>query len=114
MLVLSIYFIEMNTDHHPFKELQADYSSGLQVIDISMYLGGGGDGGSEDSSAAGGGEGCFIATAAYGSSVSAELTTLRRFRDSALLRSSLRRALAKSYYKVAPPLAACIGEHEIL
>jgi hypothetical protein len=99
----------------------ADNESGLQVIDISIYQGGGGDGGSggasgnsnADGDGGGVGGGCFIATATYGSPMATELVALRNFRDKVLLRNSLGRIFVKSYYKVSPPLADYIGEHEI-
>ena len=59
-------------------------------------------------------EGCFIATAAYGTSTAAEIDTLRAFRDEVLLESGLGRQLVDFYYKVSPPVADFISEHEEL
>jgi hypothetical protein len=60
------------------------------------------------------GEGCFIATAAYGTSTAEELDTLRTFRDEVLLESSLGSRLVNFYYDISPPVAEFISEHEVL
>ncbi len=64
--------------------------------------------------AEGGGDGCFIATAAYGTSTAAEIDTLRAFRDEVLLENSLGSQLVTLYYEVSPPLADFISEHDVL
>jgi hypothetical protein len=61
-----------------------------------------------------GGGGCFIATAAYGSSLSPEVETLREFRDRVLLTCSLGKCFVEWYYRVSPPVAAFIAGHESL
>jgi len=58
------------------------------------------------------GDGCFIATAAYGTETAEELDTLRAFRDEVLLQNSLGSQLVALYYEVSPPVADCISEHE--
>ena len=57
-------------------------------------------------------EGCFIATAAYGTSTAAELDTLRAFRDEVLLQNSFGSQLVEWYYQASPPVADFISEHE--
>ena len=52
---------------------------------------------------------CFIATAAYGSSLSPKVDTFRQFRDQILLPHSLGKALVQAYYKYSPPLAQWIA-----
>ena len=59
-------------------------------------------------------EGCFIATAAYGTSSAAELDTLRAFRDEVLLQNGLGSQLVAFYYEVSPPVADFISEHQPL
>src|SRR5262249_28117780 len=52
---------------------------------------------------------CFIATAAYGSPLAAEVQALRDFRDEVLERWALGRAFTRVYYTLSPPLAALIA-----
>ena len=59
-------------------------------------------------------EGCFIATAAYGTSTAGEIDTLRAFRDEVLLQNSLGSQSVAFYYEVSPPVADFISEHEPL
>jgi hypothetical protein len=56
--------------------------------------------------------GCFIATAAYGTSTAAEIDVLRSFRDNVLLESALGSQLVEWYYQTSPPVADFILEHE--
>jgi hypothetical protein len=58
--------------------------------------------------------GCFIATAAYGSSLASEVVLLSRFRDDVLLRSKLGALFVTFYYQVSPPLASFIAQVEFL
>ena len=56
----------------------------------------------------GGGGGCFIATAAYGSSLNDEVRILRQFRDTYLLKSDAGRAVVSVYVKYSPRIASHI------
>lgn len=57
-------------------------------------------------------KGCYIATAVYGSYDSAEVCTLRRFRDHALARTWYGRAFIRMYYAVSPLLIRYLGQHK--
>lgn len=52
--------------------------------------------------------GCFIATAAYGSSGHPDVVLLRTFRDQILAKSLLGRAFSRFYYYISPTLVLCI------
>ena len=57
---------------------------------------------------------CFIATAAYGTSMADEIQVLRDFRDGYMLTNYAGRALVEFYYSVSPPIAQFISEHASL
>lgn len=62
-----------------------------------------------ESHAVGYGDDCFIATAAYGSSLAPELNILRKFRD-----AMLPKALVRAYYATSPPIAEAIKTKNLL
>jgi hypothetical protein len=61
-----------------------------------------------------GGGGCFIATAAFGSSMAQEVAVLREFRDNYLLTNRAGTAAVQFYYWVSPPIADVISRNENL
>lgn len=54
---------------------------------------------------------CFVATAAYGSPLAAEVGTFRRFRDRHLMNNALGRAFVSAYYEVGPHAAEALEAH---
>jgi hypothetical protein len=58
--------------------------------------------------------GCFIATAAYGTSMAEEIQILREFRDKYLLTNPVGQTLVDIYYRSSPPVAEFITEHPSL
>jgi len=57
---------------------------------------------------------CFIATAVYGTDTAEEIDILREFRDVVLLPSGLGAELVSLYYKISPPIAEVISQHDFL
>ena len=54
-------------------------------------------------------DGCYIATAVYGTYDCPELWVLRRFRDEWLRLSGAGRLVVRAYYAVSPRLVKCFG-----
>jgi hypothetical protein len=57
--------------------------------------------------------GCFIATAAYGTPLAAEVEALRRLRDRYLMTNPAGRLAVAVYYAVSPPLARAIAGNDL-
>jgi parallel beta-helix repeat protein len=57
---------------------------------------------------------CFIATAVYGTDTAKGIDILREFRDAVLLPNSLGAEFVSLYYKISPPIADFISQHEVL
>ncbi len=57
---------------------------------------------------------CFVATAAYGSLMAADVDQLRRFRDATLKKSAFGELATEAYYTFGPAFAGLIGESELL
>jgi hypothetical protein len=55
---------------------------------------------------------CFIATAAYGTSMAEDVRYLRALRDQHLLNNQFGRWFVERYYALSPPVAHYIREHE--
>lgn len=57
---------------------------------------------------------CFVATAAYGSTMATDVTMLRQFRDSMLTNTVLGELFVETYYTFSPTAAGLIRESELL
>ncbi len=81
--------------------LAEEYSNVLAVLQLADLQ-------SESSNSS---EGCFIASACYGSPDCREVNTLRRFRDEGMASSPLGRLLIAAYYWISPPIARLLIRH---
>ncbi len=59
-------------------------------------------------------EGCFIATAIYGSPESPEIQILREFRDEKLSKTTFGRSVVDWYYRLSPPIADYLFKKTLL
>jgi uncharacterized repeat protein (TIGR02543 family) len=59
-------------------------------------------------------QGCFIATAAYGTPTAEQIDVLREFRDNVLLESTMGSQFVTLYYQLSPPVADFISESSFL
>ncbi len=57
---------------------------------------------------------CFIATAAYGSAMEAEVVILQQFRDHCLKNTPVGEAFITGYYRLSPPIADIISRNDSL
>lgn len=57
-------------------------------------------------------DGCYIATAVYGSYDCPQVWTLRRFRDNVLRQNVFGKAFVKIYYKTSPTLVKAFGNYK--
>ena len=60
----------------------------------------------------GGDDGCYVATAVYGSYDCPQVWTLRRFRDNALAKTWYGRAFIRVYYAISPTLVKWFGHRK--
>ena len=97
---------EYKADDMPDWVGPAAVGAGLVAALIGLAAGG--------KSGGGGGGPCFIATAAYGTPMAAEIDVLRDVRDVYLLDNSAGTAFVDTYYRFSPPLADYIAAHPFL
>ena len=58
-------------------------------------------------------DGCFIATAVYGTPAEPKIDVLRTCRDNFLSRNCLGRMFIRTYYSVSPPIAYYLSNHKV-
>lgn len=66
------------------------------------------------SSGGGGGGPCFIATAAYGTPMAADIDALRAVRDTFMLDNAAGSAFVDAYYRVSPAIADAVAQSPLL
>ena len=57
---------------------------------------------------------CFVATAAYGSTMANDVAMLRRFRDTLLAQTVFGELAKQTYYTFSPAVAGVVGQSELL
>lgn len=57
-------------------------------------------------------DGCYVATAVYGSYDCPQVWTLRRYRDFALAKTWYGRLFIRFYYAISPTVVKCFGKTE--
>ncbi len=77
------------------------------LIALIGLIGGGSSGG-------GGGGPCFIATAAYGTPMAADIDALRSVRDTFMLDNAAGSAFVDAYYRVSPAIADAVAQSPLL
>ena len=90
------------------------YGYGRLNLDIHSDIVCSGINGSGAGSDGGGGGGCFIATAAYGSSMAPHVKILREMRDRFLVTNSIGKSFVNFYTQHSPAAADFIAGHDIL
>ena len=80
----------------------------LLIALLGLASGGAPSGGSSSSGP------CFIATAAYGTPMAAEINTLRNVRDTYLLETAAGSAFVDAYYRVSPAVADVVAANPVL
>ncbi|MDD3045000.1 MAG: tetratricopeptide repeat protein [Candidatus Delongbacteria bacterium] len=96
-----------STDFQPKNEF--NYNAMETAFSLEEQMNGGFDERLKEMNGQSGGagqtQGCFIATAVYGSYDCPEVLVLRRFRDEVLMKSFAGRSFVKFYYKIGPFIA---------
>lgn len=59
-------------------------------------------------------EGCFIATASYGTATHPKIDLLRDFRDDHMKGKKAGELFIRNYYRFSPPVARFIARHPVL
>jgi hypothetical protein len=107
------YFASGNPDDDDFTNLEEynnNEAKGGDDFDFAIAASSDRLDGTDGVSGGGDGGGCFIATAAYGTPLAAELDALRTMRDRLLLTSGTGRAFVDAYYRLSPAIAEWVAD----
>ena len=92
------------------ESLESDYSN---IVSTNDPYGVVTEEGTPSSGSGAGGEGCFIATAAYGSHMDRRVKILTKFRDNRLVTNPIGRSIVNAYYTLSTPVASYLHKHPL-
>lgn len=101
-------------EHFEYRGIGLDRGLITVLLALLIALLGLASGGTVPGGSPGGSGPCFIATAAYGTPMAAEIDTLRNVRDTYLLDNAAGSAFVDAYYRVSPAIADVVAANPVL
>ncbi len=95
-------------------EMYSNNASAIYATNVAPVVAAGDDDDDGDDDDGNGGGGCFIATAAYGTPMAAQIGSLRAVRDGYLVNSAIGAAFVDAYYRVSPPVARVVAQSGVM